>query len=385
MVATRFSTDTRGFGSTATHAARLEFGDVGGPEDSYSRGLLVHTTLLMDAETEEVLGPVDQHRWTRPAAGRGRSRQRDKRPYEDKESFKWQRACEKVSERLGDTMQRVITVCDREADVYEYLLHKSGRHEGFVVRSSWSRRVLDVKGGLNRAKEELTEVGRVSVTVPQRGGKHARRKRTAMLTLRAGRVTLLPPKKRGGLPPIEVGVLLCREEQAPEGAEALSWTLFTSEDIDDATTSEEVMRYYQKRWTIEEFHKVWKSGCRIEKRPLQSAENLQRMIVITMFVAVRLLGIRERLDVDPEASCDAVLEHDEWRVLWLTRHPRKRLPTAPPSVAWAYDAIARLGGFLDTKRTGRAGWQTLWKGWDELTSRVEGFRVAMRMREAGQL
>ena len=71
-------------------------------------------------------------------------------------------------------------------------------------------------------------------------------------------------------------------------------------------------------------------------------------------------------------------------MLWLTQHPRKHLPKTAPSVGWAYAAIARLGGFLDTKGTGRAGWQTMWRGWDELESRTEGFKLTRLAMKAGQ-
>ena len=44
---------------------------------------------------------------------------------------------------------------------------------------------------------------------------------------------------------------------------------------------------------------------------LSPAQNMQRMIVISMFIAARLLGLRVRMDVDPEVSCEGLLERDE--------------------------------------------------------------------------
>ena len=38
-------------------------------------------------------------------------------------------------------MARVISVCDREADVYEYLSDKCAHNERFIVRACWNRRV----------------------------------------------------------------------------------------------------------------------------------------------------------------------------------------------------------------------------------------------------
>ncbi|MBI4568194.1 MAG: hypothetical protein HY719_07340 [Planctomycetes bacterium] len=39
--------------------------------------------------------------------------------------------------------------------------------------------------------------------------------------------------------------------------------------------------------------------------------------------------------------------------------------------------LAALGGWKDTKRTGRVGWEALWRGWDRLQERVTGYRVAL--------
>jgi len=55
---------------------------------------------------------------------------------------------------------------------------------------------------------------------------------------------------------------------------------------------------------------------------------------------------------------------------------------ADPSARWAFLALARLGGFTDTKRTGRPGWATIWHGWFRLQERVEGYRLA---KAAGEM
>lgn len=84
---------------------------------------------------------------------------------------------------------------------------------------------------------------------------------------------------------------------------------------------------------------------------MQNADNLQRMIAVTAFVAVRLLQIREHIETSVEGdgcSCDVVFERDEWHVLWKAKE-RKPLPAQPPSLSWAYYAIATLGGFTDAK------------------------------------
>lgn len=55
-----------------------------------------------------------------------------------------------------------------------------------------------------------------------------------------------------------------------------------------------LVRDYELRWRIEEFHKAWKSGAGVERQRLQSAGNLERMRVITAFIAAYLLQLQER-------------------------------------------------------------------------------------------
>ncbi len=59
-------------------------------------------------------------------------------------------------------------------------------------------------------------------------------------------------------------------------------------------------------------------------------------------------------------SAETVLTPDECQLLgYLDKGKRKRKEKAG-SLQWAYMAIARLGGFMDSKRTGIASWGALW-------------------------
>jgi hypothetical protein len=364
------------------HAASAELGDLGGPSAASGRGFHVHSVLLLERSSGRTLGLADQQWWCREAEQRGQRHRRGERAYADKESFKWQRASAQLSESFGADLSRVISVCDREADVYEYLSYKVGHGQRFVVRAAWNRRTPAPARHLFAEVESAAVLGEATVRVPQRGG---RRARVARLALRGCAVELREPKGRdtGGV--LRVNAVLGLETNPPRGEQALRWLLLTSEPVDDAAAVGEVLRAYTLRWRVEEFHKAWKSGTRVEHARLQSAGNLQRLAVILAFVAVRLLQLREVLDEPGERSrdCTEVLDEVQWKVLWLTR-TRRTLPAHPPSLRWAYEALARLGGWGDSKRTGRAGWDTLWAGWFALNERVDGFRIAQQLALQGK-
>lgn len=366
-----------------SHTAREELGDLGGPADGYKRGFQVHSVLMLDALSERTLGLVAQQRWRRDSAQRGQSRRRTERAYEDKESFKWQQASEALSARLGEAMSRVVSVCDREADVFEYLDYKRTRGERFVVRAAWNRRTSEANEGLFARLEAAPVRGRRDIQVMQRGGRRARK---AHVELRACEVELRAPKNRDSGKRLRLWGLLAVEREPRAGVEPLRWVLLSSEAMLEEADAQRVMRYYELRWRIEEFHKAWKSGgANVEKRRMQSADNLERMAVILAFVAVRVMQLREVLQDPPareapgeERRCDEVLEDLEWKVLWLSRE-KSPLPETPPSLRWAYESVAKLGGWIDTKRTGRAGWKALWEGWFILEQRVDGVRLAQQL------
>ena len=95
------------------------------------------------------------------------------------------------------------------------------------------------------------------------------------------------------------------------------------------------------------------------------------MLVVAAFLAVRLLQLRELLDAT-ETTSEKVLTEDEWKVLWVSTERNKPLPKTAPPAHWAFYAIAKLGGFTDTKRTGRVGWDTDLAGLVSITRKASG-------------
>ncbi len=364
------------------HAVAARLGTTSNNPNAKRRGYQVHSVLLLDTKSERTVGLVEQMHWCREAGSYGKKHQRKKRAYEDKESYKWEQASIRTAARLGDTMARTISVCDREADLYEYLSYKLQQSQRFVVRAKVDRRVLGSEAGLFATLEnESTELCCYTFQVPQRGGRLAR---TAKLLLRSATLTVMPPVGS----PAEAGprcvkAVLAEERDAPSLVTPLRWVLLTTEAVASAEEALAVVRYYECRWRIEDYHKAWKSGVGVERQRFQSPENLERMVAITAFLAVRLLQLRESQSqpaAQEAAPCDRGLREDEWKVLWVSTE-RCPPPPSAPSARWAYLALAKLGGFSDTKRTGRPGWDTIWHGWFRLQERVKGYQLQLALAE----
>jgi hypothetical protein len=364
------------------HQIRDQLGAINNKKDSTSRGFVVHTSLLLDGETEKTIGIIDQHRWCRDSAASGQRNIRRKRKYEEKESYKWERNSRMLCERLGDLMPKVISVCDRESDIYEYMQYKIRNKQRFIVRCAQNRKLTEYYNNyLFSEMENCPILGEYSIEIKQKRG---RKGRFTTIQLQAKKVTIMPPRNTNskGLTPLTVNVVVATEKKCPKGEEKLQWILLTKEDISDVKKIRMITRYYELRWRIEDFHKAWKTGAGAERQRMQEANNLEKMVVILAFIAVRLLQLKEGFESrevptakNKETLCDTVLSKDEWTVLWCSMAKNKKPPKNPPTLGWAYYAIAQLGGWNDSKRTGKASWATVWKGWYKLQERLEGYKI----------
>ncbi len=366
-------------GLSYRHSIREELGSVSSANSNKKapkgRSLFVHSTLMLNADTEQVMGLANQHYWYREQKVTGTKRQQQNRTIKDKESYKWQRNIEQLTTRLG-SLDNVIDVCDREADMYEYLDYQVTHGNRFVVRLNEDRRLLSSKDKLSDALSRLESCGHYSVKIMQKGG---RKSRQAKMALSYTQVELKKPRNAKGSAGIRINVIQCQEVGPDDSQEKLCWKLYTSEAIESLDDARKIVRYYELRWRIEEFHKVWKSdGTQVESLRMQKRDNLKRIAVILAFVAVRLYQMRDIVQNNKAAkneSCQNYLSPISWKVLWKATEKSKSLPDKAPSLYWAYYAIAKLGKWHDSKRNGRVGIPAFWKGWIKLGDLIESYEM----------
>lgn len=118
------------------------------------------------------------------------------------------------------------------------------------------------------------------------------------------------------------------------------------------------LNWYTKRWRIEDFHCVLKSGCKIDKLKLNSAIRLSRVIAINMVIGWRIMFMtllgREMLNL-PANTLFTDLE------LLTINAIAKKLLNKPINIKQATDVIAYLDGYLNRKNDPPPGHQILWK------------------------
>jgi hypothetical protein len=197
-----------------THSVREELGLTGNNKRAKKRGYIVHSTMLMDAEKEKTIGLIAQERWCREAGSFGKKNERKTRAYEEKESYKWEKNSHELEKRLGSKLVDTISICDREADIYEYIQYKLAHNQRFVVRASYDRKLKDTVEDLFAYVSNEEALGVYTIEVAQ---KAQRKKRLVELEVRAKEVTFIPPKRRADaatkLQPITLNIVIAREKK----------------------------------------------------------------------------------------------------------------------------------------------------------------------------
>jgi hypothetical protein len=338
------------------------------------QGLLVHTTLALTSERLP-LGVLAQQVWARDPAARGPRTTRKRRPLAEKESQKWLTSVAAVSAAQAQCPPtHFVCIGDREADVYDLLVQERPSGVDLLVRASWNRRVDHAERYLWTKVAAQPVVAMLTVRVPRRGAQSARQ---ATLSVRWALVLRCPPTHRRAekLPTVAVWAAQAVEEQPPVAAEPIEWLLLTTCGVHTAQDAIERVDWYACRWGIEVWHTGLKSGCRIEARQLESAEQLRRCLAVYSVIAWRMLYATMLSRAMPDAPCTALLEPEAWQALYGAIQLTSTPPATPPSLRQAVHWIGRLGGFLGRRGDGEPGVTVLWKGFQPLTALTFMYRL----------
>jgi hypothetical protein len=285
-------------------------------------GLWLHSTLAFNAEGTP-LGLLDVQCWARDATQFGQRHRRKERSIEEKESAKWLRsfrALAEVQRRTPDT--RLISVGDREADIYELFQEALADPQGpgLLVRAEQDRLRADGQEHLWPWMEQQAAAGVQEIRVPRRGAQAAR---MARLQVSFARVTLRPPRSKPTLGALTLWAVLAQEGEAPAGIQPLRWMLLTTCPVESFAAACEKLHWYTLRWGIEVYHRTLKSGCQIERRQLGGADRIETCLAIDLVVAWRIFHLAKLGRETPNVPCTVYFEEAEWKALvaYVTHNP----------------------------------------------------------------
>ena len=345
--------------------------------DGYGLGFLLHSSLMVEADSERIIGLAGQELFYRqPAPPKENSYQLKQRK---RESEVWGRVIDEVGPPPAGA--QFIHVFDRGADNLEVFCHLQEQHCEWVIRAAQRHRKVEQVAQERIAVQEAIDrqplLGSYQLNVCAAKNQKARK---ATLEVRATRVTIRRPKRRTKyLKAIEFETLTqwvveAWESNPPPGATRLHWVLWTSLPINSFEDAWRVIEYYERRWLIEEYHKALKTGCGLESRQYQTAAKLEAVAGVIAVLAVRLIQLKVAARVEPMRPAEE-LAPKAWLEMLRAMRPKAQIKT----VRDFFRQLAGLGGFLLRKGDGEPGWITIWRGMDKLLLGVRGHQ-AMKKR-----
>jgi hypothetical protein len=362
--------------NVADHARRKGTGVVGARYVG-ARGILVMSAIAV-APTGTPLGIANQLYWAR----RGRKRRKgpvrkDRRKFESKESHHWVAVTRQVTRHFAQHAPSTTPwfQLDRGGDVRQVLEHAHDQGLLMTVRASASRRLWtqDLAGRRRyvrtwlaaqpvRSYQKLTIVGTVK-----------RRARQATLAVRFASVELDLHDDRGNQRRcVPMSAVMVREVgTSPRGEEPIEWLLLTTHPVQNQGDAELVVHGYATRWSIEEFHKTWKTdGCNVERTQLHSFERMVRWATILAAVAMRIQRLMKLARHEPELPATVELTRGEIKaIIVATKHQKM---TAKPddilNIAEAVKWLGSLGGHSPSPSAGPPGARTIERGLEHIAS-----------------
>ena len=368
------------FFSYGTHVKTRGLGPIGKSNAAHDRGLIMHNALAFTSSGVP-LGILSQSIWARREIPAEDYQEKIERlqvtAVEEKESSKWLVALRETLERAPAGVP-VVTVADRESDFFEFLTHAKDLRAKYLIRARTDRKLVpEDSEGCARMLEALSDapaLGTMTVQVPGNGSRKAR---TASIEVRVAQVSIQAPQRRGharasgSSEPVAITLIGATEQSPPTGSESISWVLLTNLPVQDFESATEKVRWYGRRWGIEIWHKVLKSGCKVEDCMLEEAERLKRYLTLFSIIGVRLMHVAYLARAHPNLPATEVFSTVEIQVLHL--RVTKALPpaTQPLTLLEIVRMLGKLGGHLGRKGDGEPGVLILWRGWMRLYESVE--------------
>ena len=284
-------------------------------------------------------------------------------------------AADQISRKI-----RVICVMDREAD--SFALFDAQRRQDRVdilVRARPNRLLTDGRK-LGEALAAGPAAGTVRIEIkrvtarPKARGKPARPGRSHRIAdaeVRFYPVTL--PSTIKGADPVTMYGVHIRELAPPKGEKAIAWFLLTSVEVTTLAGTLQIIDHYVKRWRIEDFFRVLKHGCKIDRLAMRTALRLERAIAIYLVIAWRVMVLTLLGRTVPELDADVFFTPMELR--FLTGYAKRVKLPPPRTLQEAILLVAVLGGYQNRTRDGPAGHEFMWCGLERLSIAVLGLEV----------
>ncbi len=259
-------------------------------------------------------------------------------PIEEKKNFCW---IESVSDcmdlKAGMPHTRLVNISDREADFFEMFDHRrvNSQDVELLIRAKYDRQTNEGQKLFELVRQSQVQTS-VNIKVPRQSARSKKSKqkarpkqasRTAEVSVRYRKVELKPPQGYKEEHSIPIWIIHASENNAPSDIKPLEWFLLTTIDLNIIEDAVDCIKWYCLRWRIEDWHRVLKSGCKVEKLAHETAGRLKRAIAINLVIAWRIMLMTLLGREIPNLSPDILFSDLEIEV--LEAYAKKKLDALP--------------------------------------------------------
>ncbi|MCE1246412.1 MAG: IS4 family transposase [Firmicutes bacterium] len=301
------------------------------------------------------------------------------RKFVEKDNNEWFMAT-KMAEKLIDNNCKIVHVGDRESDVFEIFAAERPANSEFIIRWNFGHKAKRKKNDAKNADEsdnvrlftlmEKTEpLGEYTLKIPARKGRKAAE---AVIIIRSGCATFHPQKhmeKQGSSQPITLNWVWAVEKNAQKNP--IDWKLLTTLPVESLSDAIERVEGYSTRLTIEEYHGVLKTGCKIEGLQYQTLDIVLPALDFCRILAWRVFYIYRYARENFKTDITLVSTELEREILnaWLKR---ERINLKVKTVQDFVRGVGILGGLPARPSAGNPGIKNLWQGLNKLEDLIEG-------------
>ena len=299
------------------------------------------------------------------------------RPVEERTTGRWLRG---LRHSVGAVKEldgvKAVAVMDREGDMFDvFHQHRAQgcRRLSLLVRAQHDRSFGRGRPKLFARVRAAPESGQFTMTVERLSARNSARgqkafagraRRKARVSLRWLEVAVPPPAKekaRFGPEPLTLNAVHVGEVDVPDdGSEPVSWILLTTLPVTGLHQAREVVRLYGLRWRIEDWHRILKSGCKVETIAHRTGERIERAVAINAVIAWRIATLTHLARTEPERPATTAFTDIELALLEDFSSVRKLPP--PGDLGHAFRLVATMGGYLNRKNDGPPGAEVTWNG-----------------------
>ena len=349
-----------------------DLGHIG--KNKNAQGLMVHQSLAV-TESGIPLGCVEQKIWSRKEYRDEPDKNEIARtPIEEKESFRWLESLRSYDRAMSRS--DYITVCDREAHIYEFFDEAQSLGAQVLVRARRPESIGAKSFKLVIKKQPLGDT--YIINVPD---KERERLREAKVELRYGKVKVQKPDRIKDSPKyansdhLEMYYVALTEIDTPKEEEPISWLLISNIKISSVNKAKKLVKWYRVRWQIEIFFRILKSGCKIEDSLLRKNCRREPYIALQSIIAWRLLLMVNYTRACPTAPATTVFTQTECDALVSTVKGEIVRDTKINMQSATY-MLAQLGGFLKRNNNEKPGPTVIWRAWERLQDLTLMFVIA---------